>query len=81
MCKNYQRDGTCTYYDRCNYAHGNDEKLEIQKIREYLKNKNEKQEKLSKYDISRNKLFKELKEESKNLFDILNIKLCKRLYF
>ena len=45
-----------------------------------MKNKKENQEK-SKHDIFRNKLFKELKEESKNLFDILNIKLCKRLIF
>ena len=81
ICKNYYKDGTCPYQDRCIYAHGNDEKLEVKKIREYLKTKNEQQEKSVKYDIFRNKLFKELKEESKNLFDILNIKLSKRLIF
>ena len=80
-CKNYSKDGTCPYQERCIYAHGNDELLEIKKIREYLKTKNEQQEKSVKYDFFRNKLFKELKEESKNLFDILNIKLSKRLIF
>ena len=81
MCRNYSKNGECPYGGKCIYAHGTNELLEVQKIREYLKNKDEKQDKMSKYDINLNQLIKELKEETKNLFNILNIKLSKRIIY
>ena len=79
LCKNYEYDKTCGYNDRCIFAHGFDELQQIQKIREYLfinQTKN-----IDKYETKRNKLFELLVNESKNLFNILNIKLAKRLIF
>ena len=51
----------------------------IERIRDYLNN--EKEEKLKKYKINIDKIYNELKNESKALFKILNIKLSKRLIF
>jgi len=80
LCRNYKY-GNCDLGNRCDFAHGRDEKEEIQFIREYLWSRNEKNEKLTKYENNRNNLYKELKNEYKNLFIILNIKLSERLLF
>ena len=80
LCKNYKY-GNCHLGNRCDFAHGRDEKEEIQFIRQYLRHRNEKNEKLTKYENNRNNLYMELKNEYKNLFIILNIKLSERLLF
>ena len=76
LCILYQ-NGFCQFKDECCFAHGEDEKEKIEKIRKYLINGGEEE----KYKINRNKLNKELKDETSNLFNILNIKLSKRLIF
>ena len=44
-----------------------------------IKKEEVKENKLEKYKNNIDKIYKEIKEESKDLFNILNIKLCKRL--
>ena len=81
MCKNYKKDGICKYNDRCDFAHSNEEINEIKKIREYLNNKKEKDNQLNKNDKNRNNLFREIKNETRNIFNILNFKLSERLIY
>ena len=80
ICRNYQ-NGWCSKGDNCNFAHGNEEKNKIKSIKQYLKNKNQSKDILKKYDTNRIRIYSELKDESINLFTILNIKLIKRLIF
>ena len=79
ICKD-DKKGYCFYGDKCNYAHGKEELKKIKDIRNYYKNKREKENDIE-YKSNINKLYKRLKDETKNIFDIINIKLSKRLLF
>ena len=81
LCKNYRSQGLCPYADKCIFAHGEEEKKEIENIRNYLNNRNEEEEKQKKFQSNINKLYRDLKNEEENIFTILNIKLSKRLIF
>ena len=80
LCLNFSKNGICPNGDKCVNAHGDDEIKEIESIRLYLQ-KAKFEGKLKLYEKNRNKLLNELREESKNLFIILNIKKSKRLIY
>ena len=87
--------GQCLLRNRCNLAHGEKELEEIKNIRNYLNKRKENKEKINndlnnkdaiednknKYKNNRMEVLAELKDETKNILDILNIKLSKRLIF
>ena len=79
LCKYYHKGRGCRKKNNCDFAHGFDEMDNIERIRNYLNN--EKEEKLRKYKMNIDKIYNELKNESKDLFKILNIKLSKRIIF
>ena len=81
LCKSYKIGINCKYGNNCNFAHGEEEIREINKIRDYIINNDEEKEKRNQYKKKREKIIKELIDESKNIFDILNIKLTKRFIF
>ena len=62
-------------------AHGNEELNLIKKIREYLIKNNDKEGKLNKYKMNRDKAYNELKNELIDIFKIFNLKLVKRLIY
>ena len=79
LCKNYDK-GNCWKGDKCNFAHGVDELNKIKKIKNNLTT-DEKEEKLKKNKTNIDKITSELNDESKCIFNILNIKMCKRMIF
>ena len=75
----YYEDGRCRRKKNCDFAHGDYELDTVERIRDYFRK--EKSEKTIKYEANIKKIFNDIKEESKNLFDILNLKLSKRLIY
>ena len=80
LCENY-KNGNCPLNDKCDMAHGNEELNLIKKIREYLIKNNDKEGKLNKYKMNRDKAYNELKNELIDIFKIFNLKLVKRLIY
>ena len=79
LCNNYKKGHYCDV-DNCKYAHGNEELKKIRTIYNNLdKYKNE--IKLKKYKTNLDKITSEINDESKNIFNIMNFKLCKRLIY
>ena len=76
---NLCKESYCILNMKCEFAHGNEEKESIKKIREYLINKDIKEERHKICEENRKKIYNEIKDESKDLFNIINLKLSKRL--
>ena len=79
LCYRYDEKGYCYLKNKCNFAHGEEELEEIERIKIEMKNEHKEKEKKIKNNID--KIYNDLKEESKKIFNILNIKLSKRLIY
>ena len=81
LCYMYEDNGYCNRNENCPFAHGEEEIEEVYRIQYEMTDEYKEKEKKEKNKNNINKIYNDLKDESKKIFNILNIKLSKRLIY